>query len=575
MEPAPETLGQFRISSLLGQGGSGTVYAARDADRPVALKVLRADLELVPREVKRFLAEAERLARVAHPHVVRPLGSGCLPDGRPYLVMPLLEGVTLARRLAEGPLPRPLALRLFAQLAGAVGALHAAGLLHRDLKPENVMLVAPDRLVLLDFGIAREADAPPSTTSRAGVIRGTPAYMAPEIFFGGPATVASDVYQLGVVLYQMLSGELPWPADNPADAAARLSPRPPPGVPPALAREVLRAMATVPESRPASADGFAASVAAAAAGPEETPRSTLPLAPAITPHDTPRPAAPRRARAALVAALAVAAVAAGATWLAGSGRPVGPPRPDAPTPRVAVVPAVDGALPAAPASTAATALAPAPPAAAGPPAAVAAAPAPRGPSTPPRAPAASRPAPAASGPPVVAPTAGQAPAAAVAPSAARASQLDCAERLVRLHCDTDYAIVHPDRCSWYRHKLDETRAADPNEQTRREIVCLENFGRITATAQIELRRHFRGRQPPGFKDDAECVRKVRDLACSAEYQAIERTSCADWTRRATDLARMSAKDRSATAHMCRLDYNGLVDQVAHALRSRAGGGKAP
>jgi eukaryotic-like serine/threonine-protein kinase len=564
MEAVPERLGQFRISSLLGQGGAGTVYAALEAERPVALKVLRADLELEPREVQRFLAEADRLTRVDHPHVVRLLGSGCLPDGRPYLAMPLLGGTTLAARLAEGPLPRPFALELFGQLAAAVGALHAVGLLHRDLKPENVMLVAPDRLVLLDFGIAREAEGPPSTTTRAGVIRGTPAYMAPEIFFGGPATVASDIYQLGVVLYQMLSGELPWPASNPGDAGARLNPHPPRGVPPTLAREVLRAIATVPESRPDSAADFAARVAAAAAAPDETPRSTLPLAPAITPHETPHPTARPRARLALMGVLLVAVVAAALVWRRGFAPPAAPPpaaapaaaaAPPPPAPATVTAPAVAGAAaadrPPAPATVPAlvTARKPARPAAAPPP-----------------------PAPAT----VTAPAPTPAPPPPPAPAGANDS-LACSARLVKLHCDTDYFIVYPDRCSWYRLQLAELRKASPDQQTQRELWCLSNYGQLSSTAQLELRRYFRGRRPPAFKDDLECVRKVRDLVCSPAYQAIEKTSCADWNKKLTGLPRLAAKERSATAYLCRLEYTGLTDQVTHALRTRpAGAGtKAP
>src|SRR5262249_20716754 len=155
--------------------------------------------DLPERDRKHFLAEAELLSRISHPGVIEILDSGAFDDGRPYLVMPLLEGETLSTRLGRGRLDADLALRLFAQLAGAVAALHDAGIVHRDIKPENVMyLEDEERLVLLDFGIAREVDHPTSTTTRMNLVRGTPGCMAPERYFGVRASAASDVYELGV-----------------------------------------------------------------------------------------------------------------------------------------------------------------------------------------------------------------------------------------------------------------------------------------------------------------------------------------------------------------------------------------
>jgi serine/threonine protein kinase len=179
-------LGPFVIERELGRGGMGVVYAARHDGRQVALKV---SLEDIPgRDKKHFLQEAELLSRIAHPGIVEILASGTLDDGRPYLVMPLLAGRTLAERLQRGRIEPDLALRLFAQLAGAVAVLHDAGIVHRDIKPENVIyLEDEERLVLLDFGIARDIDRPASTTTRMNLVRGTPGFMAPERFFGTPA----------------------------------------------------------------------------------------------------------------------------------------------------------------------------------------------------------------------------------------------------------------------------------------------------------------------------------------------------------------------------------------------------
>lgn len=282
--PSENALGSPRFEPLrvLGEGGSGIVYEVRirsglgGGASTLALKVLRAELAPSERERRRFLAEAERMQRLDAPGLVPLLESGLLPDGRPYLAMPLLDGETLAERLKRGPLPASLAARYFAVLASAVHALHAAGMVHRDVKPENVILV-DDSPVLLDFGIARDIDDGTTTTTAEGRVRGTPAYMAPERFFGAPASVRSDVYELGVVLYMMLVGRLPWGSEknvsdrlnpaNPRDAGADVSR--------GLATVILRALSTRPEVRPATALDLAREVAAAAKESAAPSRRTL------------------------------------------------------------------------------------------------------------------------------------------------------------------------------------------------------------------------------------------------------------------------------------------------------------
>src|SRR5262249_45378771 len=176
---------RFEALRVVGEGGSGIVYEARIRDpeakgRAVALKVLRAELAPSERERRRFLEEAERMQRVEDAGLVALLEAGLLPDGRPFLAMPLLEGGTLAAGLNQGPLPTATALRYFGILARAVHALHAAGMVHRDVKPENVMLVRDGdtdgdtaRPVLLDFGIARDIDDDTTTTTAEGRVRGT------------------------------------------------------------------------------------------------------------------------------------------------------------------------------------------------------------------------------------------------------------------------------------------------------------------------------------------------------------------------------------------------------------------
>jgi len=329
----PTSLGPFRIHGVLGQGGSGTVYDAERDGRRLALKVPRPDILPSPKDRDRFLAEARRLAAVDHPGIVRVAEAGELPDGRPYLAMERIEGENLAARVLRDPLPLAEALEIFDGLAAAVAALHARGLVHRDIKPENV-LVSGRRAVLVDLGIAKSEGAPASTTTQAGVVRGTPAYMAPERFFGVPAGVATDVYELAVVLYLMLVGRLPW--SDLADPAARLNPPAPSSLgrplPAALETVLLRALSTRAETRPAGVEDFARLVREAARDAAGDPVRRTAELPAGALAATPHPAAvtsPRPDRRRTLALLALAAVAALAAAIAAleyvrSARPAAP-----------------------------------------------------------------------------------------------------------------------------------------------------------------------------------------------------------------------------------------------------------
>ena len=287
------TLGAFEIGRVLGSGGSGTVYAARSAQTQgveIALKVLREDAALTPRERARFMDEAARMRRVSHPALVSMLDAGFLPDGRPYVAMPLLAGESLAERLTRGRLPLPEVRAIFSDLAGAVATLHAAGLVHRDIKPENVMVTERDgRLAgtLLDLGIARDVAAPASTTTNLGNVRGTPAYMALERFFGTPASIQSDVYELTVTLYMMLTGTLPWRRAE--DATERMTPMHPSqagvALPEPLTHVLMRGLAAKPEARFQSADELARAIAAAL--PLTLEGASLPAPWAPTPQSSP------------------------------------------------------------------------------------------------------------------------------------------------------------------------------------------------------------------------------------------------------------------------------------------------
>jgi Tol biopolymer transport system component len=242
---AGHRLGPYEIESLLGAGGMGEVYRARDTrlDRSVALKVLRLASRSEAHARERFEREARIVATFSHPHIcaVHDVGH---QDGIDYLVMELLDGETLAQRLARGPLAISQALRFASQIADALDHAHRAGIVHRDLKPANIM-VSPSGVKLLDFGIARHRIPPvatdDTTLTTPGQVVGTPPYMAPEQLKGQLADARTDLYALGVVLHEMITGRRPFEANSPAElVAAILHSDPPalssirPGTPPSL-----------------------------------------------------------------------------------------------------------------------------------------------------------------------------------------------------------------------------------------------------------------------------------------------------------------------------------------------------
>jgi serine/threonine-protein kinase len=219
--------GRYRLGEVLGAGGMGQVFAATDErlDRDVAVKVLRADLARDPIACERFRREARAAARLSHPNVVAVYDTGIadFPDTGPdtgpgelpaatrgdgsYLVMERCSGATLLDEMHSGPLP-PARLRQVAHdVTAALAAAHQAGILHRDVKPANVLVARDGRLKVADFGIAKTLDGRETLTVGPGF--GTPAYTAPERLRGEPATTTSDVWSLGVVLYEAATGERP------------------------------------------------------------------------------------------------------------------------------------------------------------------------------------------------------------------------------------------------------------------------------------------------------------------------------------------------------------------------------
>ncbi|MBA3393891.1 MAG: serine/threonine protein kinase [Deltaproteobacteria bacterium] len=218
--------GRYFVDKKIGEGGMGVVFAARHAviERPLAIKVLKREVMRDAATIKRFVQEAKAASRIGHPNIVDVTDFGTTPDGMTYSVMEFVEGPTLGGALrAAAPFPMSRAIRIAVQIARALGAAHDKGIVHRDLKPENVFLVdrdgRPDFVKIVDFGIAKvapqagAADEPRLT--RAGSVFGTPEYMAPEQAAGRSDTDARvDVYALGVILYEMITGQVPHRGDT-------------------------------------------------------------------------------------------------------------------------------------------------------------------------------------------------------------------------------------------------------------------------------------------------------------------------------------------------------------------------
>ena len=204
------SLGHYKVLSLVGSGGMGEVYRARDSrlNRDVAVKVLPALTTQSESSRKRFHREAQAVAALSHPNI-RALYDVGEADGRVYAVMELLEGETLRARLARGPLPSRKAMEIGAAIADGLAAAHATGIVHRDLKPENVFITAAGHVKMLDFGLAKMQEpivAHASSESVPGVILGTAGYMSPEQASGKQVDARSDIFSLGCVLYEMVSG---------------------------------------------------------------------------------------------------------------------------------------------------------------------------------------------------------------------------------------------------------------------------------------------------------------------------------------------------------------------------------
>ena len=268
--------GRYQLDGELGRGGMAEVRAGTDLrlQRPVAVKFLLPEMAARDDIRRRFEAEARTAASLSHPSAVAVYDTG-EHDGNPYIVMERLPGETLADRIAAGPVDPRWLRQVTCEVLGALAAAHAAGLIHRDVKPGNILLTADGHAKIADFGIAKslEGSAGDVQLTGTGQLLGTPAYLAPERLDGAPATARSDLYSLGVVLYEALAGTRPFPGDTPLATARavasgdhRLLGDLRPDLDPALVATVERAMATDPGRRFGSAQAMADALAGPPAG---------------------------------------------------------------------------------------------------------------------------------------------------------------------------------------------------------------------------------------------------------------------------------------------------------------------
>lgn len=265
--PAELRFGPYVAQAIIGHGASGPVYLAQNGAQQLAIKALVLDPALPATEQadqrQRFLRQAEVLRTLSHDDIIAVVDSG-ERNGEPWIAMELAPGADLSRYTRKQRLlPEALVLRIAARIARALAHAHEHGVVHRDLKPANVRIdLATDRLKLVDFGVARLQDA---AVTRTGVTLGTPAYMAPEQLTGEPADARTDTYALGVMLYEMLSGRLPFPATTLGEllrAVASGDPAPlrhwRPELPEGLETLVARLLQRAPGSRPQNLPSLAA-----------------------------------------------------------------------------------------------------------------------------------------------------------------------------------------------------------------------------------------------------------------------------------------------------------------------------
>jgi serine/threonine protein kinase len=313
--------GRYRLVELLGRGGMGEVWKAFDTamNRVVALKVLPANLADDAQYQARFRREAQAAASLDEPHIV-PIHDFGEIDGRLYVTMRLIDGKTINELVANGPLPPQRAVSVIEQIAAALGAAHRIGLVHRDVKPSNILVTEDDFAYLIDFGIARAAEATKLTSTGATI--GTLAYMAPERFTTDRDDARADIYALTCVLHECLTGSQPFPGDSlERQITSHLTLPPPrpstmqPGVSPLMDQVIATGMAKKPDQRYATTKDLAVAARAALVAP--------------TPHAQPAPAVnfapPAPSWSAPLPYPDTGPTAASASAAAHYGAPAGPP----------------------------------------------------------------------------------------------------------------------------------------------------------------------------------------------------------------------------------------------------------
>jgi serine/threonine-protein kinase len=298
--------GRYRVGRLLGAGGMGAVYEATREDlgqMRVAIKIMHASLAVDEALLRRFRREAETVGQINHPNIVRILDFHAELDEPSYLVMELLDGVSLRQALTRHiDFSAQRIVFIASQMLAALSAVHRAQVIHRDIKPENVVLTSMsglgDIVKLLDFGVAKQlAVAPGNTLTQTGMVLGTPTYMAPEQARGAPIDRRSDLYSVGAIMYEALAGAVPFTGDNyNALLFAIQQGKPTPltdlrrDLDPELVAVVVRAMATDPEARFQSAEEMAQALGpwltleAPASAPPESAAAAF--APTVVPHST-------------------------------------------------------------------------------------------------------------------------------------------------------------------------------------------------------------------------------------------------------------------------------------------------
>lgn len=330
---------RYRLVRPLGHGGMASVYLAedRELDRPVAIKRLAENLAADPEFRRRFEREASLAARLSHPNIVAVYDVG-EEDGRPFIVMEYVEGESVAEAARQAPLAVAEAVRVGLDACAGLAAAHEAGLVHRDVKPHNLLVTREGTVKIADFGLARSLEG--TFLTDHGTVMGTAAYLAPEQLDGGETSPAVDVYSLGAVLYELLTGRAPRSASTLAELVQQGhdGPVPPvrelaPEVPPAVEAAVMHALASDPAERPPSADAFAAELRAAQDATTVVSRPSDALTERL-------PQRRRRPRLLLsgTLALTIAVIVAVAIGLSTNGGSSSPPAPVAP-PRAAGTPA--------------------------------------------------------------------------------------------------------------------------------------------------------------------------------------------------------------------------------------------